>query len=677
MTDQMSELVLLGWAQLWQVTIVASLVLAMVRVFCRHRPHLAYVLLLVVVVKCLTPPIWSSPVGVFSLRVVSESEQSVAHTTTIKVRGSQATLERNPNVGVLPAVEVQAGNAAAAHADPTSAGEALGIGVYLLFAWACGAGVCAVFVTATWLRHLREIRKTSTPASERLAALSQRVAGKVGLKRRVGLLVSSESYGPSCFGVFFPRVVLPDRLVRQNLKQNLEPILAHELIHIRRGDTWVAFFQILAGIVWWFHPLVWWASRRLSRERERCCDEEAVASIGCDPDEYAQGVLEVLKFKNHPLPAFLASGIRPVEVTKERLESIMSCHIKMHSRTPWLCWLILVLGIVLVVPGQPRLNSLAVGDEVNQDGVIDGLSGRIYLNVTLKTREEGQTEQTVRGIIAVDPNSGEWQKLTDFGHSVRVSRDGHKLVFGKFADNDSREIWTCNADGSGLKKVIAKGYSPVWSSDSTLILANGGKFVEGDKWHHRSWITTPDGSTLVKVGLPDTEGVDDWSPDGQWFVTCSDRHPPHGSGYQLYVIRTDTSASKRLTQGSGLNVYARFSPDGRNVLYCHSEKGVNSVHIVNVTDGEEREIYRGKPDGTAVPDEVCWSPDGTKIGMTLFDWQKDDDGKKFLSASGDANYRIVVVNIDGKSLKEISLKDANLVWAGGPDWGPEPIPNVR
>ena len=56
----------LVWTQLWQVTAVAAVVGLVVRLCCRQRPHLAYVLWLVVLVKSLTPPLWSSPTSLFS-----------------------------------------------------------------------------------------------------------------------------------------------------------------------------------------------------------------------------------------------------------------------------------------------------------------------------------------------------------------------------------------------------------------------------------------------------------------------------------------------------------------------------------------------------------------------------------------------------------------------------------
>ena len=50
----------------WQVTALIVLTAIFIRLFARNRPHLAFVLWLLVLVKCVTPPMWSSPSGVFS-----------------------------------------------------------------------------------------------------------------------------------------------------------------------------------------------------------------------------------------------------------------------------------------------------------------------------------------------------------------------------------------------------------------------------------------------------------------------------------------------------------------------------------------------------------------------------------------------------------------------------------
>ncbi len=53
-------------AQTWQVAVLSGIVWLVVRYATRERSHVSHMLWTLVLIKCLTPPIWSSPVGLFS-----------------------------------------------------------------------------------------------------------------------------------------------------------------------------------------------------------------------------------------------------------------------------------------------------------------------------------------------------------------------------------------------------------------------------------------------------------------------------------------------------------------------------------------------------------------------------------------------------------------------------------
>ena len=56
----------LFWVQIWQVTALAIGVALFNRYALRNRPHFATLLWLVVLIKCVTPPVWNSPSSIFS-----------------------------------------------------------------------------------------------------------------------------------------------------------------------------------------------------------------------------------------------------------------------------------------------------------------------------------------------------------------------------------------------------------------------------------------------------------------------------------------------------------------------------------------------------------------------------------------------------------------------------------
>ncbi len=94
-------------------------------------------------------------------------------------------------------------------------------------------------------------------------------------------------------GLVRPFVLLPASWVTQLSPEMLEAVIAHELAHLRRLDRWVNLLQRVVETVFFYHPVVWWVSRRLRTERELCCDMDVVA-ITRKPVVYAKTLEFVL-----------------------------------------------------------------------------------------------------------------------------------------------------------------------------------------------------------------------------------------------------------------------------------------------------------------------------------------------------------------------------------------------
>ncbi len=152
-------------------------------------------------------------------------------------------------------------------------------------AWLAG---CA----AMWLRLLAGLacvlrwRRVAQAAPAALQRRADRLAAALGLRRPVPLRLLPAGWGDSPFtvGWWRPVVLLPVSLLSGLPAPLLEALLAHELAHVRRWDYLVNGLQLVVEALLFFHPVVWWLSRRLRVERELVADAIAATQLASPRD---------------------------------------------------------------------------------------------------------------------------------------------------------------------------------------------------------------------------------------------------------------------------------------------------------------------------------------------------------------------------------------------------------
>lgn len=113
---------------------------------------------------------------------------------------------------------------------------------------------------------------------------------QLGVNRSVQLLASEETAIPFTTGWFWPAIVVPTDVAASANEATIDATLLHELTHIARGDYSVHLAGKLVEACYWWNPLAWLATARLSATRESICDGYCCWQMG-DCERYGNALL--------------------------------------------------------------------------------------------------------------------------------------------------------------------------------------------------------------------------------------------------------------------------------------------------------------------------------------------------------------------------------------------------
>ena len=115
--------------------------------------------------------------------------------------------------------------------------------------------------------------------AKQVQALLTDLVQRMGVRRPVRMLKARAWAVPMLVGAFKPLILMPPAMLLGLSTAQLQAVLAHELAHVRRYDYLVLLLQRLAETLLFYHPGIWWLSRRLQLEQEQCCDDVAALRL--------------------------------------------------------------------------------------------------------------------------------------------------------------------------------------------------------------------------------------------------------------------------------------------------------------------------------------------------------------------------------------------------------------
>jgi beta-lactamase regulating signal transducer with metallopeptidase domain len=302
-----------------------------------RRPALIRALWILVLLKLLVPPFWTIgaiPWEWFPRRADSAS----ARTSLAPAPPMSGEPQPQPlSEGFAPGAETSDAADPATRTPHAPAPTAVlpspshfGASGWLAAAWAAGSALYLLTVVGRVRRFNRSMRLATAAPPEvqrRCAALASRLG--VHGPATPGVWFLPVTFCPVLWAFARPaRVLVPGGLWGRLDEAQRDALLTHELAHLRRGDHWVRLVELAAAVLYWWHPVVWWARRALREAEEQCCDAWVLWALPRCARSYAIALLETIDFisaGSRPAPAAvpaLASGMGGFAHLKRRITMI-------------------------------------------------------------------------------------------------------------------------------------------------------------------------------------------------------------------------------------------------------------------------------------------------------------------------------------------------------------------
>lgn len=300
-----------------QISVLFAAVLLATWLLRNASAHWRYSLWLLVVAKCLVPAYFCLQLAVWpaSVAEVPETPTSSAATDRLLATHDANALPSRPNTQASnPNSNVVANEPAAAvpgpQASPPTASSAIplhqptaampttvgagSIQTWLALLWLLPVGLLAAFSVVKALMIRQRLVRQRTPADSDTTECVRELAKQLGIKKCPTVFQSQAAAQPFVWGWLRGSIYLPVGFAESCSDDQRKAVLTHELAHVARFDAGLNLLQIAAQILFFFHPLVWWANKRIREEREKCCDEIVIAGLGTKPQHYCEAIVEML-----------------------------------------------------------------------------------------------------------------------------------------------------------------------------------------------------------------------------------------------------------------------------------------------------------------------------------------------------------------------------------------------
>jgi len=181
----------------------------------------------------------------------------------------------------------------------TAAPEKVTISVWFVI-WFIGTGICSLVFLFAYIICYKQFHHSEIVKDE----FAAKWISEQAFKRPIKICMLDKISSPLTYGIFKPVILLPIDTDMENIEQ-LNYILIHEKVHIKRFDIIRKIVAATVLCVHWFNPVVWLMYIMYNRDIELFCDETVINSIGCEyRSSYAAAIIDMKERQNNFLSLY-------------------------------------------------------------------------------------------------------------------------------------------------------------------------------------------------------------------------------------------------------------------------------------------------------------------------------------------------------------------------------------
>jgi Tol biopolymer transport system component len=194
------------------------------------------------------------------------------------------------------------------------------------------------------------------------------------------------------------------------------------------------------------------------------------------------------------------------------------------------------------------------------------------------------------------------RRLTNYGVYTAegtLSPDGKRIVFTSLKDGDL-DIYTMNVDGTDMKKLTnTPGYDggPFFSPDGKSIVYRAWHPTDTALTNYQAlleqrlvrpnrmeiWVMNADGSDQRQVtNLGGANFAPFYTPDGQRIIFSSNYRNPHSRNFDLFLVNLDGTGLEQVTGDTEFDGFPMFSPDGKKIVWASNRGDAAGTSSTNL-----------------------------------------------------------------------------------------------